>query len=58
MPTRDKRKLAVTKRLRHFVAVMAMQFTTSVEDLWQRVERKLVRPKQSEKSGENGNDNR
>ena len=58
MPTRDKRKLAVTERLRDFVAEMTKHFTTSVEELWQRVERKLVRPKQSEKSGENGNDNR
>ena len=35
MPTKDKRKIVVTERLRHFVAEMTKQFTTSVEEIWQ-----------------------
>ena len=58
MPTKDKRKIAVTERLRHFIAEMSKQFTTSVEELWQRVERKLVPAEQPEKSGEKRQDNR
>ena len=58
MPTKDKRKLAVTERLRRFVAEMTKQFTTSVEELWQRVEKKLVRPERSDQAGENRQDNR
>jgi hypothetical protein len=58
MPTKDKRKIAVTERLRHFVAEITKQFTTSVEEIWQRVERKLGRAEQPDKSSEDRQDSR
>ena len=54
MPTRDKRKIAVAERLRRFVTEMTKHFTTSVEELWQGVERKRVGAEQPRKSSENG----
>jgi hypothetical protein len=45
MPMDPRRKI-VTERLSQFVAELAKQFTSRVEEIWLRVENKLSRSEQ------------